>query len=546
MINFILLLFVICFELLSIFIGKMENIRGIISILYFSSNIIIPLVIIIYFLMRNKYNDKAFLLWMLLIPMIAFAPFLFLYAIPFLFNKTWINPYVTAWAFFSIPIGYTYLILSKRLLDLGIILNRLIYYTSLTFIPSLLIALVLIWFIPVFTYINLIQFFSIIIFFNTTFLMMKEHVDYYFRDSIFQDKNNVAQGVEKLIRDLKNIMTLPSLINYLTREINGNYITLNATIIKYNTVTKHLEKEYLIGKENFDDIPLVQFAKKDNELLIENKKNLGFFLSKQLDTIHYLCLKKSKKNMRFHVREKTELLVFISYIRLAYENILINQQYVDQLLEVNEKASNSQSRFLFHIAEAERRKLAEEIHNTILQDQLYIYRKLDNLKKNDHSELITIKNELKQILNKTREMCSEMKPNNIVDKGLVDSIHELLHQLQNRADFHLEYEIEISREGFGDYGKTIMIYRIIEEMLNNAIKHSNAKRVSINVWEADQNIYLDYLDDGQGFNQEEALHTEQIGLKSIIERIKSMNGIIEFSTKVPKNVQIYITIPKVR
>lgn len=58
------------------------------------------------------------------------------------------------------------------------------------------------------------------------------------------------------------------------------------------------------------------------------------------------------------------------------------------------------------------------------------------------------------------------------------------------------------------------------------------------------NIYIDYIDDGNGFNIEEVIQNEQVGLRNIIERIKSVNGNIEFATTTPKNVQIYITIPR--
>ncbi|MFD1068307.1 ATP-binding protein [Oceanobacillus locisalsi] len=84
----------------------------------------------------------------------------------------------------------------------------------------------------------------------------------------------------------------------------------------------------------------------------------------------------------------------------------------------------------------------------------------------------------------------------------------------------------------------------MEELLNNAIKHSNAERVSLNVWETEENINIDYIDDGEGFNYNKALNKGQIGLNVLITQIKHMNGLVEFFTNKPKKVQIYITLPR--
>lgn len=542
-VNLLLLIIVICLEFSSIFFKQLSSIVKILSIIYFLSNILIPLCRIFYYLLHSNYQDKSFLRWMVGIPIFSFGPFLFLYAIPLLFGKSWIDPFITTWAFFAIPIGYTYLILAKSLLDLRFMVNRFLYYLCLALIPSFIIALVLIWFGSLFDFIHLIQLFGILLLFNAIFLLLKEKIDYYFRYALFQDKNNIIQGIEQLIQNLKNVLNLSDLNSYVAQEINKMFNPVEATIIKYNTDTNQIEREHLIGNSNFEDIPLQNFNAKKDKILIDYENYIGFILSKQSKTIHYLWIKKPKKHMRFQIYEKSWLLIFITYIRLTYENILINETFVTKIMESNVEFSSSQSRFLFHIAEIERRRIADNIHNTILQDQIYIFRKLDTLAEEKYSELIPLKNEFKKVIDRTRATYMEIIPNTLLNSGLSSSLGKLLHQSQHKAPFRLDYEVELTTDTFNYYEKSLIIYRVVEELINNAIKHSGAKRVSIYIWETEKKLYIDYLDNGKGFDDKEALDTEQIGLKSINERIKSLNGTIEFITNSPKNVQIYITIP---
>lgn len=221
----------------------------------------------------------------------------------------------------------------------------------------------------------------------------------------------------------------------------------------------------------------------------------------------------------------------------------MNEKNVQQLIESKEQTSASLSRFLFHFAESERKRLAGDIHDTVLQEQIYIYRKLNEMT-DDRHELEELKALLKQVIDKTRQTCSEMLPNSLSDQGLTHALTERFETFKQKAGFHIYYEIDLVNEQFIDYEKTLVIYRVIEELLNNAMKHSEAERVSIYVWQTSEQIFIDYLDDGKGFAYQKAKNSDRIGLRSLVERVKSAKGKIEFETDIPKRVKIYITIPR--
>lgn len=241
--------------------------------------------------------------------------------------------------------------------------------------------------------------------------------------------------------------------------------------------------------------------------------------------------------------EKSWLIIFTSYVRLVYENIMMNEKNVKRMMNRKEEKSASLSRFLFHFAELERKRFAQDIHDTVLQDQIYIYRKLHDIS-NDQHEIEEIRTLLKDVIDKTRETCSVILPDTLITKGLSLALEEQIEIFNRKAPFRIDYEIDLVDEQFIDYEKKLVIYRVIEELLNNALKHSEAKRVTIYVWQSEERLFIDYLDDGKGFEHDKLQNTERIGLKSMIERIKSVNGKIEFGTEKQKYVQIYITIPR--
>ncbi|MBS3678766.1 hypothetical protein KGF86_00905 [Ornithinibacillus massiliensis] len=545
-INLYFLVVVIGLDCFANIFEEMLDISKVALILYFFTNISLPLLKIIYFLLVSKgARERTFLIWLLVIPLVAFAPFIFLHAFPQIFFKEGVNAYVTAWSFFVIPIGYTYLILNKKLLDPQFIFNRTIYYSFLSLIPSIFIIFFLYLLYPMFNIFDLIQLFVIVILFNTMFLFAKEQIDYLLRNSLFQDKNNIVQFVERLIVEIENCLTLQDLKQLAIKEIKKRFHNVDATIVKFNTRTKQLENEYLIGRNNFENIPLNKIINIKGQIIIDYKSNFGVCLSKSSDRIEYLCIGDHKERSHFSIYDKSWCMVFISYLRLTYEIIRISEDSVTQLIKGEKVTSNAISRFLFHFAEAERRRLAEDIHDTILQDQIYIYRVLDILAiENNQPELRKLRDHLKEIIDKTRRISTQMMPKALSIKGLVYSLNELLDQFKQKSQFQLNYEVELTTDHFDHYEKPLLIYRVIEELINNAIKHSDAEQVSIIIWETEDQINIDYLDDGKGFNYKETLHQGRIGLNSLVRRINNIYGTIEFATDNPKKVHIYVTIPR--
>lgn len=151
-----------------------------------------------------------------------------------------------------------------------------------------------------------------------------------------------------------------------------------------------------------------------------------------------------KKNQTvFNLHEKVWFINIVKYIRLVYENVFavenlihtIEQTEVQQL-----QSSSTLSRFLFQLSEQERRRLAADLHDSALQDQIIWYRSLENLitttpylPRDTLSQLHQIKNGMQDVINQIRTTCNELRPISITKGGLTVALRELCANMQKKG-----------------------------------------------------------------------------------------------------------------
>ena len=81
----------------------------------------------------------------------------------------------------------------------------------------------------------------------------------------------------------------------------------------------------------------------------------------------------------------------------------------------------------------------------------------------------------------------------------------------------------------------------MQELLNNAMKHSKATNVTIRLFEKDENLYLTYVDNGIGIEWDEVNYSyNTLGLSGIVTRIQSLNGEMTVESKLNRGLQIII------
>jgi signal transduction histidine kinase len=146
---------------------------------------------------------------------------------------------------------------------------------------------------------------------------------------------------------------------------------------------------------------------------------------------------------------------------------------------------------------------------------------------------------IENIKNLTRNLA----PGNIPVQGISDTINDLVFRLNQSGGLQIVFE-KTGIEKAYDILFATSIYRIILEIINNGIKHANAKVLHITLDFGSEYVNIYYDDDGRGFDFESSLKsTKGIGLHSIINRIKHYQGNYSFSRRNFNGTVIKISIP---
>lgn len=207
------------------------------------------------------------------------------------------------------------------------------------------------------------------------------------------------------------------------------------------------------------------------------------------------------------------------------------------------------SRKLIERQEEERSRIAQEMHDSIGQDMLFIKnRALLTMKKAAHDPQIC--NQLDQIseassksLKTVREISHNLRPPELDRLGLTETIRTLLLQARDSTTLKVEGEVE-EIDGLIKREMEINIIRVIQEALGNTIRHAAASEFCVFITRNDGHINLDIYDNGRGFEVNNSNPGSiGLGLTGMKERVRILNGTISINSESGKGTKIRITIP---
>lgn len=215
------------------------------------------------------------------------------------------------------------------------------------------------------------------------------------------------------------------------------------------------------------------------------------------------------------------MVIFFVSRRIFERQKLLQQALAEERIHYR----NELAQEVFNAQEAERKKLGEELHDNINQllgvVKLYIEHAQVNPAAKD--EMLKKSSEyLLQVINEIRSLSKSLVSPTLKDLGLIASIYELIESIQETKTI----QIDVNTHGFSEENlseiKKLMVYRILQEQLNNILKHSRAEHVEIELSHAHSNIYLKIEDDGMGFDVKNI--RSGLGLKNIRHRLELFKG----------------------
>ncbi|WP_205503860.1 PAS domain S-box protein [Rufibacter psychrotolerans] len=212
---------------------------------------------------------------------------------------------------------------------------------------------------------------------------------------------------------------------------------------------------------------------------------------------------------------------------------------------------NQQKALLLAILEAqeeERRRISESLHNGVAQILYATKLNLGRAKEQDQESgreenqpLQTVENLLTEAINETRRVSHELVPMLLQEFGLKVALESMCRKFEDSALF-LQYKVEGLEQRLEPYLE-IALFRMSQELVNNIVKHSGATAASVSLCRKGNQVLLQAKDNGRGI-QNVAANLKGIGLRSIQDRVKLLNGTLSISAPTSgKGTLITIQVP---
>lgn len=315
---------------------------------------------------------------------------------------------------------------------------------------------------------------------------------------------------------------------------------------------------------------LTKEEKESRQKLFLVSKNIGEYSENDIrkayneakDKQVQLLLKREEEQNLIRERNQLEIRLKKNYEIVEQAESLMSKMksvmdfLVSDLVDLGKTISNLEDKTqigmkIIKAQEEERRRIARDIHDGPAQNIASLVIKTEIVEKllkrgNIHieDELKDIKTQLRAVLKEIRGIMYDLRPISLDEVGLIPTIERMA------ADMSYEKNIAIEIKKISDYPifnslNKLIVYRIVQESLNNIIKHSGAKNVVIRMDVRKDSINGSVSDDGKGFDADSFMEAKDksFGLSSMKERAEIAHGSVTIKSVVGKGTKIMFSIP---
>jgi len=243
----------------------------------------------------------------------------------------------------------------------------------------------------------------------------------------------------------------------------------------------------------------------------------------------FLLVKRFQWEKKEDERVKTEMQNNIHQMQQKF-----NQEILQTQLEIQEQT--------FH-------NISQEIHDNIGQTLSVVKLNIGSINtemnETDRNRISQSKELIDKVIQDLRDLAKTLNTDYIENIGLMKAIAQQLQVLQRTGVFSTEFEVtgEIYKY---DVQTELLLYRIVQELLNNAVKHAQAKKINVKVTYQPTKLHIVVKDDGKGFEADHLNDSELkgLGLQNIKNRIKLIKGTLNINSKPSYGTIVDIELPK--
>ena len=222
------------------------------------------------------------------------------------------------------------------------------------------------------------------------------------------------------------------------------------------------------------------------------------------------------------------LLVGVFYIR----KIFLFMRRLDELRNETGKRVLSA---VIRTEEQERKRFAKELHDGLGPLLSVIKMLVSGMDEKNSNEVNgKIKQNLRlavdEAIANVRNVSANISPHLLNNFGLKDSIEAFIKRMGQAEHFHIQFTTNLEKQRF-NYNVEVIVYRVICELINNTLKHAAATEVTISLQLENEVLYLEYTDNGVGFDVASVGRFGGMGLDNMRYRLQSGNGNIEITSE---------------
>ena len=369
---------------------------------------------------------------------------------------------------------------------------------------------------------------------DTSILLLEKNHQWNFLSMAYGLKSSVlrqsgdlkgARLILQKAKTLNNSFPYPDNILYYLKELS-DIEEASGHMKEALRLTKayHLYQDSLTDLANKDKLLQMQILygkdKIENELQSEKNKNTLLVKENELE------------------KTKIQSVIFIS-ILFTLLTLLIVFSWVT--LQRRRQQKQFTQDLISHVDE-ERSRISKDLHDDLGQSLSMIKSRLSLHISGKTTDLSGLNEAISDVIDKTRNISHELHPSMISKLGLERSLVSLIEQTQEHTGMFCSLEAETELHNF-DLEMQSQLYRILQECINNTIKHAEASALKISITEAQEGMELIYQDNGKGIG-EQVKSIQGIGILTIKERVDKIGGKVNFQFGNEKGFKMNVFLPK--
>lgn len=351
---------------------------------------------------------------------------------------------------------------------------------------------------------------------------------------------------------------------------------------KIFNITENLKNEFENQKHELEIIlfnlkqiirEVDQLEKKDKEMrkkLAKVSANLnvsdevvkGVYNEAFETKVRYITKQKEERELRVK-RDKLEISLknYLKNIEEAESvvcqvNVVLNYLCGDlgkTVASINEKNNQEMVIKVLEIQEAERGRIARDIHDGPAQYLASSIMRIDFCKKiliedleRGLQEMDELKSTVKKALIEVRGIIFDLRPPYLEKQTLEESIQDLIDTFSDESNVNIRFKM-INYDKCNDTIE-IGVYRIVQELICNVKKHSKANYVDILIEKGKEYLFINFIDDGIGFDLDEVVHESKLrkisyGIVGILDRVEGLGGKVDINSRMNKGTRYKIRLP---